>query len=126
MQGPEDLIWHAYALEALYGNPTPPLEIVKGRIKKLLEVPIDGLKEMGKKLRTFYDLRNAFVHGGLSIPHLFCDERLDSGIEEQRVKIMLSCDLIFLIVLATIQKLIEAGHNGLFFDEHIRTIQCEE
>jgi len=122
MTTPEDLIWHAHALEALYGNPTPPLGILKERIKKFLEIPSDGTKQMNKGLRTFYDLRNAFVHGGFQISHLFCDEKLDSQVEKQQTRLMNGCELIFVIVLATIQKLIIAGHSSLAFKEQIHSI----
>jgi hypothetical protein len=115
--GPEDLIWLAHGLEAIYGGPSPPLEILRGRVAGFLKLPEDSLSMLKKGLRRFYDLRNAFSHGGFRIPHIISNELLDPEIEKQREEIIESCDLVRRLVVSTLQEFARADLRCLRFQE---------
>ncbi len=124
--GPEDLIWVAHGLEAIYGSPSPPLEILRGRVAGFLKLPEDSRKMLQKGLRSFYDLRNAFAHGGFHIPHIISNELLDPEIEKQRDEIIDNCNFVLRLVVATLQEFARADLQALKFQEIPTGVPCSD
>lgn len=81
---PEDLIWLFYAFESLFQTKAGEnFSAVLDRIKLLLKPDTDQEKKLRKGLRSMYDFRSSFVHGGLVVLHPMQHETMDQRVNEQ-------------------------------------------
>lgn len=121
----DDLLWLAYALESLFD--TPKLGISKAlrdRIFLVLGSPVENLKQIKKKIDSFYDVRSAFVHGESEIPNpMFGQWEFDDPYLEQIIE---NGSFAAQIIVASLQKLIRENWRGFRFEENYSGISIDE
>lgn len=117
MGEPASLVWLAHALESLYDTP-PALSyaFLKRRIAELLHLPAKKEKWLNKKLRLFYDARNAFVHGGMPIAHPIEIGNYDPE-EKYYDELFDVINFGSLLVIATLQEYIARGWKDIVYKE---------
>lgn len=115
-----NVIWLFYALEAMFECKVGEnFRTLCQRIELLLEPNEKQSKLLRKKLRELYDLRSAFVHGGLEVVHPMDNEILDKSVLESHSKIMNATEYGFQILLASVQKIIGRGWLEPAFEENL-------
>lgn len=121
---PEAIIWLFYAFESLFDTKIGEnFNSIVGRIALLLNAGPKELKVLKKEMRSLYDLRSAFVHGGLEIAHPMEEDFLDKTVEPNRVRLMNAIEYGFLLLLASLQKLVseqivEPNFREIIVDQH--------
>ncbi|MDP4087055.1 MAG: HEPN domain-containing protein [Bacillota bacterium] len=115
---PNQLIWNAIALEALYGTPKSQItRLLVDRVSRFLGLPENGRGCFKKKIRDFYDLRSRFVHGELDLTHPLGNNVLDPRIFDNDGFVLKNAGFGFCIVIATLQKMIK---------NHWKTLKLKE
>jgi hypothetical protein len=118
---PTALLWISHALEALYGVPNAlSFNFLRDRITLFLDPPVNERKRFAKSLREFYDLRNAFVHGGMSTPRPFASELIDPRLNDFFTTQMDARDFGARLVLASVQQMVARNFKQLQFEERLR------
>ena len=118
---PQSIIWIFYVLETLLD--TKAGENFQSMIRRIrLLLPLDEQQgaQLRKKLREMYDLRSAFVHGGLDVIHPMHNETLDRAVDERYQRLMDSADFGFALLLRTLQEVIDRGLRDPQFEEVLR------
>lgn len=124
--GVNTLIWIAHALEALYDTKIGrSFNDLFERSTHLLEIPLEKRKSFKKELREFYDLRSAFVHGGLDISHPISEEFRDFD-DKLYERVFLACDFGAIVVISTLQALITHGWSEITYKEELVGHNIEE
>ena len=117
--GVNSLIWIAHALEALYDTKIGrSFNDLFERSVRLLEIPLEKRKSFKKELREFYDLRSAFVHGGLDISHPISEEFRDVG-DKLYGRVLHSCEFGAALVISTMQAFITNGWSEITYKEEL-------
>lgn len=115
---PTTIVWIFNALETFYGSrPGENFRTLVDRINLLLSPSAGELAYMKKSLRNLYDLRSAFVHGGLDVIHPVHDEAMDEGVDQAYYRLMQASDFGFQVLLASLQKIISRGWIAPAFHE---------
>ncbi|MFA7298517.1 MAG: hypothetical protein WC010_02620 [Candidatus Absconditabacterales bacterium] len=111
-------------LEAIYSTPEDRImNTLFNRIKILIKIDEVTIKKLKKIINKFYNLRSKYVHGEYNInnPILF-DNFIDDehGIRKIWDDIMeKDIDVIYAIVFASFQKIIEKGLTKIEFEEKL-------
>lgn len=114
---PTTAMWIAAALEALFDTPNgSSFSFLCKRISALLSLKEPEAAELRRRLRLFFDLRNAFIHGGSRIHHVLADD-LDKAVEEDVSKLLNVTDFASAVLVAAVQELIRRGWRGITFRE---------
>lgn len=80
--GPEDVIWLFYGFESLFETrPGENFGAIFDRICLVLEPPEEFKSRLKKELRSLYNYRSSFVHGGLSVIHPHHREVMDKRVD---------------------------------------------
>lgn len=117
--GVNSVIWIAHALEALYDTKIGrSFNDLFERSVKLLEIPLEKRKSFKKELREFYDLRSAFVHGGLDISHPISEEFRDFE-DKLYERALYACEFGAALVISTMQALITHGWSEITYKEEL-------
>lgn len=120
---PEATFWLAAALEAIYKTPHgSSFQHLHGRIAQVLNLSNDEHAVLRKRLREFYDIRNAFSHGGGSICYPIPDESYDPEVDEIIIRTMDANQFAFSILLASMQELIRSDSSGFEFQESVKRV----
>lgn len=115
---PATIVWIFNALESFYGTrPGENFRALIERISLLLAPNTTELAYMKKAMRNLYDLRSAFVHGGLDIIHPVHDEAMDEEVDRAYYRLMEASDFGFQILLASLQEVISRGWSAPAFHE---------
>ena len=119
---PADFIWIAHSLEALYDTPKEGIAMsLRKRIFLFLDTPDTHGKQLRRKIDDLYALRSAFVHGTMKIARIPFFENLDQELEEYMIRIHDLSDFGIMILLATVQKMINQNAKELVFYEKYET-----
>lgn len=121
------IIWMFHAFEAIYV--TRFGESVTGLVSRmmvLLDIPVGQKKELTKALRSLYDARSAFVHGGYRVHHPLDSDQLDPRLNDSRSNTYDLCQIGFNLVVLSMQKLIEKGWFGMEVVEQVQGLQEPE
>jgi len=114
------VIWLFHSLETLLDTrPGENFRVLVDRIRLLLEPSDAQLKLLHKKMRALYDLRSAFVHGGLEVSHPMHNEVLDARVMILYERLDTTCAFGFAVLLSTLQKIIERGWSTFGFKESV-------
>jgi hypothetical protein len=117
---PNTVIWLFNALETLFDTrPGENLRALQHRISALLSASTDQEKVLKKNLRGLYDLRSAFVHGGLEVLHPTHNELLDRRVDEKYWRVAGACEFGFLVLLRSLQEIISRKWHTVRFREEI-------
>jgi hypothetical protein len=101
---PVTLIWIFYALETLFDTKAGEnFRSLMSRIQLLLSPDPAEFKKLKKKMRDLYDLRSAFVHGGLDVIHPMHNESLDASIDGMTFRLLDATNYGFQIILSSLQ-----------------------
>lgn len=115
---PVNLVWLFYALETLLdAKPGQNLSTVTERCVLLLEADKKQVKFLKRNLREMYNIRSAFVHGGLQVLHPMHNEGLELGVEEEYLRIAEPSEFGFQLLLTLVQATIERGWRWPRFSE---------
>ncbi len=121
---PAALVWCARAFEGLFDtSPSLAFAGLFSRISKFLDIPSHNVKKAKAAFRAFYDLRGAYVHGGLPI-----DQPIEMGLDleherqEERGLDALSLPVAYLI--ACLQKMMVLGWKGISYREVEEGMPC--
>ena len=107
---PTAVTWLFYALETFYDTKTGEnFRSMVERIRIFLSPDDKQLQNLRKKLRLLYDIRSAFIHGGLRVIHPLNNEILDKSIEEEYSRLSDAIDFGFCLILSSIQEIIKRG-----------------
>ncbi len=118
---PEAIIWIFYCLETIFDTKVGEnFRTLVERIGLLLKPTPSELKRARQQLRNMYDIRSAFVHGGLDATHPMHNETLDRGIEKKFGDLMDASDLGISILLCSVQEVISRGWKEPIFEEVLR------
>ncbi|RWA26266.1 hypothetical protein DJ028_17455 [Pseudomonas veronii] len=121
------IIWMFHAFEAIYV--TRYGESVTGMVSRmmvLLDLPVSQQKGLTKELRTLYEERSAFVHGGYRVHHPLNSEQLDPRLSDSRLDTYDLCQFGFNLVVLSFQKLIEKGWFGMAVVEQVEGLRQPE
>ena len=121
------IIWMFHAFEAIYV--TRMGESVTGMVSRmmiLLDLPDSEKKQLTKLLRTLYDQRSAFVHGGYRVHHPLNSEQLDPRLSDSRLDTYDLCQIGFNLVVLSFQKLIEKDWFGMEVIEQVQGLRRPE
>jgi hypothetical protein len=114
------VIWLFHSLETLLDTkPGENFRVLVDRIRLLLEPSEPELKVLNKKMRALYDLRSAFVHGGLEVSHPLHNEMLDKRVSVLYERLDTTCAFGFAVLLSTLQKIIGQGWSTFGFKESV-------
>lgn len=115
---PATLIWIFYALETLFDTkPGENFRALRDRIGLLLDPGGGHREDLVRGLRTLYDLRSAFVHGGLEILHPIGPNPGDEKGDELYKRVADACEFGFTLIACSIQALINRGWIEAQFQE---------
>lgn len=116
---PTATLWLASALEALFDTPSgSSFTFLCKRVALLLELNKDENTELKRRLRSFFDLRNAFAHGGGPILHPLADDR-DKQVEASIGNLLCSTNFALAVLIGSVQELIRRGWRSISFEERI-------
>lgn len=122
--GPDTLMWCAYCLESLYDTPNAlSFNFLVSRISELLAVPIDKKKVLSKRIRDFYDHRNAFAHGNAKAIHPIGHEGWDKEVDTYRGDVQSACDFAALIIISSLQQYILRNVKEIKYVEQSQYIE---
>jgi hypothetical protein len=116
----DTVLWIFHGLESLLS--TRVGENVSGlsrRITLVLQLNSKQEQFMKKQLRSLYDLRSSFVHGGFDTPHPMASELIDPRLDEHYEKFREPCRYGFSLLAALLQKMIQDGRRTLVFEERL-------
>lgn len=118
--GPTTIVWIFHALETLYDcKPGENFNTLYRRISILLKINEDQKKVLKKRLRELYDVRSAFVHGGLEVAHPMKNEFLDKRADDAAWRHMPLADFGTAVLIKSIQEVIVKQSTGPRFEEHM-------
>ena len=108
------------ALEALYEVPNSlSKNYLTRRAQAFLSIAESQQKGFRRNLTRFYENRNKFAHGGMSIPHLLANEWLDPRAKESFRDLLIQRDFGARVVIATIQQMITRSITRIEFREQL-------
>ncbi|WP_143504054.1 MULTISPECIES: hypothetical protein [unclassified Pseudomonas] len=114
------IIWIFHALESIYttrvGEGVPG---IANRMIGLIDLDVSKKKAVTNNLRSLYNYRSAFVHGGYEVHHPMGSEVLDKRLDADRFDIYDGCRVGFNLVVLSIQKLIQKNWFGLSVTETV-------
>jgi hypothetical protein len=117
---PTTLIWLAHALEALCETRVgESFSTLNRRLAMVLNLTSSQAQQAKKRLREFYDLRSALVHGGLRIAHPMLDESIDPDLGAYVHQITRTTDIAAIMLLGTLQTMICHNWTSLTFPETV-------
>jgi hypothetical protein len=117
---PTAAMWIAGALEALFDTPSgSSFSFLCKRVAVLLSLQEAETVELRRRLRLFFDLRNAFIHGGGRVHHVLADER-DDTVEGDIMNLLRTTDFASAVLVAAVQELVRRGWRGMTFCEEVR------
>lgn len=117
---PATIVWIFNALETLYDTkPGENFRILIERISLLLSASKDEKANLKKSMRKLYDIRSAFVHGGLDIIHPLHDEAIDKNVDDAYYRLLEAAEFGFQVLLASLQEIIVRGWVAPKFNEVI-------
>ncbi|PST62800.1 hypothetical protein C9E91_10985 [Rhizobium sp. SEMIA4064] len=120
---PTNVIWIFYGLETLFDTKIGEnFRTLVSRIQLLLDLSEAEFKILKKKMRELYDIRSAFVHGGLEVIHPLQNEMLDKSVDEMTSRFIDTADFGFRILLASVQEIIRRGWREPNFREVLEGI----
>jgi hypothetical protein len=115
---PSAALWLASALESLFDTPSgSSFSVLCHRVAILLGLSKDELSELRRRLRKFYDIRNAFVHGGARILHPLADD--DEVVEAEISNLIETTNFAAAVLIGSIQELIRRDWHGMVFREQV-------
>jgi hypothetical protein len=124
---PDSLMWLTYILEGLYDTSIgASFNSLKTRAIKVLNIPEKKRKAFSQNLRNFYDVRSAFVHGGLDVEHPLGIDGWDKSCDDYRSTLLEAIGFAMLVAISTIQVMIENNWERLSFDEVWRGCEIKE
>lgn len=113
-------MWIASALEALFDTPSgSSFTFLCRRITALLQLNESDATDLRKRLRLFFDLRNAFIHGGGRIHHILAD---DKEVESDVGSLLEVTSFASAVLIASVQELVRRGWKGMTFSEQLGPI----
>jgi hypothetical protein len=119
---PATIIWIFHAFETLFDTKVGEnFRSLVSRIELLLQPNDSEIRFLRKGMRDLYNLRSAFVHGGLDIIHPMHSEFIDKSIEGIYLRWLRAVDFGFQIILASLQEIIRRGLKEPVFKE----VLCE-
>ena len=121
--GPDTLMWLAHAIEAIYGGPSPPLSVLRERIATLLDLSEIHQRSLTRRLRHFYEIRNAYAHGGLRVVHPFYHEALVKRVDTEIKKVFDANATGLRVLIATLQKFVISGWRGVEFKQSVTCVE---
>jgi hypothetical protein len=114
------VIWLFYALETFFDTrPGENFRTLVSRIDVLLSPSDSEKKHLKKNLRTLYDLRSSFVHGGRDVIHPLHNEYADPRVEASYSELTTSVEFGFSVLLASVQEVIARGWTEITFTETV-------
>lgn len=117
---PTALLWISHGLEALYSVPNAlSFNFLRDRISLLFDAPSASKAQVARELRELYDLRNAFVHGGMNIARPFANEVVDRRLNNFNTRLLDSRDFGARLLLASLQEMIRRQLTQLNFRESL-------
>lgn len=118
---PTASLWIASALEALFDTPSgSSFSFLCRRVSLLLSLGPAESNELRRKLRSFFDVRNSFVHGGGRVLHLLADDR-DKVVEDEFKELLSTADFAAAVLIGSVQELIRRDWPGLVFQERLES-----
>lgn len=116
---PTATLWLASALESLFDTPSgSAFTFLCQRAGALLELQPEQTTVLKKKMRAFFDIRNAFAHGGSVICHPLADER-DKLVESTSRSTIDANNFACSILIGSLQQIIRRGWPAIRFEEHV-------
>ena len=116
--GATTIVWIFHALETLYDcKPGENFSTLLRRISLLLNLNSNEKNQLKKKLRELYDVRSAFVHGGLEVVHPMRNEFLDKRADDAAWRHMPLADFGTALLIKSIQQVIVKKSTGPIFEE---------
>lgn len=113
------VMWIASALEALFDTPSgSSFSFLCKRAGALLMLTESEGTQLRRLLREFFDLRNAFVHGGGRIHHILADDR-DKSVEDDISNLLGATNFASAVLVAAIQELVRRNWKGIAFHEQL-------
>lgn len=117
---PTAVMWLAGSLEALYDTPSgSSFSFLCKRISVLLGLQKAETAELRKRMRAFFDVRNAFVHGGSAILHPLTDFE-DKAVDAEVASLLQTTNFAAAVLIGSIQELVRRKWLGLAFEETVR------
>jgi hypothetical protein len=115
---PAEALWLALGLESLYQVPTAlSFSVLSYRVASLFQLDAPTTSDLKKRLRIFFDVRNAFAHGGASILHPVGSAELDSDVEALRGDLIEPSFAGFHVLTATLQQFVRHRWVDMQFHE---------
>jgi hypothetical protein len=114
------VLWTFHALESLLS--TRVGENFSGLVRRaslVLQLSPKQSAQVSKNLRKLYDLRSAFIHGGLDTPHPMQYETIDPRLDDQYEKFREPVRHGFYLLAALLQRMIDDGRENLLFEEKL-------
>lgn len=119
---PSAVLWLASALESLFDTPSgSSFSVLCHRVGLLLDLSKDELAELRRRMRRFYDIRNAFVHGGARILHPLSDDR-DAAVQEETSGLLATTNFAAGVLIGSVQEMIRRNWRGLVFREQVMAL----
>lgn len=119
---PSAVLWLASALEALFDTPSGgSFSFLCQRAAILLDLKKEEVTELRRRMRQFYDIRNAFVHGGARILHPLADDR-ESVVQAETSDLLSTTNFAAAVLIGSVQELIRRNWRGLSFSEHVASL----
>lgn len=116
---PIAVMWLAAALEALFDTPSgSSFSFLCKRISALLSLGEPEAAELRRCLRSFFDLRNAFIHGGGRIHHVLADDG-DESVVKDVGDLLDVTNFASAVLIGSIQELVRRGWRGITFREEV-------
>lgn len=114
------VVWLFYALETFFDTrPGENFRTLVGRIGLLLSPTEAQVKLLKRSLRTLYDIRSAFVHGGRDVIHPQHNERLDPRVNQSFRELIDTTEFGFAVLLASVQEAASRGWTEMHFTESV-------
>jgi hypothetical protein len=114
------VVWLFYAFESLLQTKVGEnFGSIVRRLTLLLGITNHEIPMMKKQMRVLYDLRSAIVHGGFEAIHPMKDETIDKRVDSVFGRILTATEYGLVVLVAAIQKMVEANWSQLKFEEVI-------
>lgn len=112
------VIWVFYGLETLFDTrPGENFQALVRRAELLLSPSTDQSAYLRRQLRSLYDIRSAFVHGGLDVLHPMNNEAIDNRVDTGYRRLMDAVEFGFALLLASVQEVIRRNWLQPNFEE---------
>ncbi|MGL4231852.1 MAG: hypothetical protein ACRCWJ_10845 [Casimicrobium sp.] len=116
-------LWIASALESLFDTPSGgAFSFLCARVASLLDLNAAETSDLRKKLRSFFDIRHAFVHGGSDIWHPVVVYDNDKKAQQVMSTLISHNGFACSVLIACLQELVRRNWKGMRFDEQIRPL----